>query len=239
MNIEQLLQQKYEKREFNLDAINKYKEKNIDLFSQNNIIHVAGTNGKGSTISMLKSILMSSNKTVGVFTSPHLIDPNERISFNDVKITKKEFKKLYEKNKMDIEECKLTPFEALFVIALQFFFKKSPDYILIETGLGGRLDATNTIDKKDIAIITNISDDHSDMLGNTLDKIAIEKLHIANKADLTISLSDKNIDSVFEKYFTQNNIQNIIINEISPLAEYTNLKGIHQKRNASLAILAA
>ncbi len=147
------------------------------------IIHVAGTNGKGSVCAYLNSFLLSDGKTVGMFTSPHLISMNERIRINGEIITKEEFLSGYEEvkgviDKLSKELAHPTFFEMLFLIAMCIFEKRQVEYVILETGLGGRLDATNVIQKPIVTVITKIGLDHCQYLGTTKQEIAGEKAGI-------------------------------------------------------------
>ena len=159
------------------------------------VIHIAGTNGKGSTATFLENILLEAGYNVGKFTSPHILRYNERILYNRQMIEDEEIIKNYNFLKQVIENCKkenenlkdiyLNFFEITTFIALMFFAKKNPDFLVIETGLGGRLDATNIINS-DIALITNITFDHTAILGNSLKEIAYEKAGIIKNRELCI-----------------------------------------------------
>ena len=159
------------------------------------IIHIAGTNGKGSTATFLENILLEAGYNVGKFTSPHILRYNERILYNRQMIDDGEIVENYFFLKQMIENCKkenenlkdiyLNFFEITTFIALMFFAKKNPDFLVIETGLGGRLDATNIINS-DIALITNITFDHTAILGNSLREIAYEKAGIIKNRELCI-----------------------------------------------------
>ncbi|ALA95091.1 folylpolyglutamate synthase/dihydrofolate synthase family protein [Leptotrichia sp. oral taxon 212] len=159
------------------------------------IIHIAGTNGKGSTATFLENILLEAGYNVGKFTSPHILRYNERILYNRQMIDDEEIVENYFFLKQMIENCKrenenlkdiyLNFFEITTFIALMFFAKKNPDFLVIETGLGGRLDATNIINS-DIALITNITFDHTAILGNSLKEIAYEKAGIIKNRELCI-----------------------------------------------------
>ena len=159
------------------------------------VIHIAGTNGKGSTATFLENILLEAGYNVGKFTSPHILKYNERILYNRQMIDDEEIVENYFFLKQMIENCKrenenlkdiyLNFFEITTFIALMFFAKKNPDFLVIETGLGGRLDATNIINS-DIALITNITFDHTAILGNSLKEIAYEKAGIIKNGELCI-----------------------------------------------------
>ena len=159
-------------------------------------IHIAGTNGKGSTASFIENIFFAAGYNVGKFTSPHILKYNERIVFNGEIIPDEEIIQIYNIVKDTInrynyktEEHKkiisLNFFEITTFIALLFFEKQNPDFIILETGLGGRLDATNIVDS-DISIITNISFDHTGILGNSLKEISYEKAGIIKNNQLCI-----------------------------------------------------
>jgi len=145
------------------------------------VIHVAGTNGKGSVVTMMASILKSAGYRVGTFTSPHLVDIRERIRVNDQLMSKDRFTEIYRHLFKYMEEMtfegyeKASFFEIIFVMALMYFDEEKPDVILLETGIGGRLDTTNVIENKILTVITNISLDHTQILGETLQAIAYEK----------------------------------------------------------------
>lgn len=145
-------------------------------------IHIAGTNGKGSTCQFVKSILKELGYTVGVFTSPHLVRINERIEM-DGYISDEDFLDCFEKVYEAVDEnvknggLNLSFFEYIFAMATVYFDSKKPDYVIYETGLGGRLDATNVI-KPIITAITSIGLDHTEYLGDTIEKIAFEKAGI-------------------------------------------------------------
>ncbi|MCH4830980.1 MULTISPECIES: bifunctional folylpolyglutamate synthase/dihydrofolate synthase [Flavobacterium] len=140
-------------------------------------IHIAGTNGKGSTSSMLASILQEAGYKVGLYTSPHLKDYRERIRINGVVITEDYVVEFIRKNKTFFEENHLSFFEMTVGLAFQYFADKNVDIGIIEVGLGGRLDSTNIITPL-ISVITNIGWDHVQFLGTTLCAIASEKAGI-------------------------------------------------------------
>lgn len=143
-------------------------------------VHVAGTNGKGSTSHMLAAIFQQSGYKTGLYTSPHLKDFKERIKVNGEMIEEDFIVSFVEKMKAVIEEIRPSFFELTVVMALQYFAEKDVDIAIIETGLGGRLDSTNVI-TPEVSIITNIGYDHMNILGDTLEKIAYEKAGIIKK----------------------------------------------------------
>lgn len=143
-------------------------------------VHIAGTNGKGSTSHILAAILQQAGYKTGLYTSPHLKDFRERIKINGEMISKQEVVIFVEKNKVFIEEISPSFFEATVGLAFEHFAKHKVDIAIIEVGLGGRLDSTNVI-SPEVSVITNISMDHMDILGDTLQKIAFEKAGIIKK----------------------------------------------------------
>ena len=148
------------------------------------IVHVAGTNGKGSVCAYLQAILMAEGQRTGFFTSPHLVSVNERIRVDNIQIDNETFLKVFRKVlkivRQMVEDGIEHPsyFEFLFGMGMTAFAETDVEYIILETGLGGRLDATNAIDNPALAIITSISLDHTAILGDTIEKIAGEKAGI-------------------------------------------------------------
>ena len=140
-------------------------------------IHVGGTNGKGSTTSLIASVLTAAGYKVGLFTSPHLVDFRERIRINGEMISEEEVVSFVERTRPLIESVGPSFFEYTTLMAFEHFHTHEVDYAVIEVGLGGRLDSTNVILPK-LSIITNISLDHTQYLGNTLEAIAYEKAGI-------------------------------------------------------------
>lgn len=154
------------------------------------IIHVAGTNGKGSVCNMLSSILRESGYKVGMFSSPCIIDIREYIQINNNIISKKKFlrtfKLVYNYLKLLNNNEIITQFEFLTAMAFQYFLEEKCDVIILETGLGGKYDATNVIKSPILSIITSISLDHTKILGDTMENIAIQKAGIIKKNSTTI-----------------------------------------------------
>jgi len=140
-------------------------------------IHVAGTNGKGSTSHMLAAVLQAQGYKTGLYTSPHLKDFRERIRINGKMMHKKEVVAFVKDQQKTIEEIEPSFFEVTVAMAFDYFAKHQVDIAVIEVGLGGRLDSTNII-QPELSVITNISMDHTNMLGNTLEEIAGEKAGI-------------------------------------------------------------
>ena len=152
-----------------------FKHVNLDMPAK--IIHVAGTNGKGSTCQFLKSCLIEHDFSVGVFTSPHILKFNERIKYNDEHISDNDIQLFLEEYADYIWQKKLTFFEVNTILALHFFNQKKPDFVILETGMGGRLDSTNICNPM-VTVITNVSLDHTEFLGSDVLSIAKEKAGI-------------------------------------------------------------
>ncbi len=156
-------------------------------------IHVAGTNGKGSTSHILASILQEAGYKVGLYTSPHLKDFRERIKINGICISKREVSQFITKNKTFLELQSLSFFEMTVGMAFNYFAKQNVDIAVIEVGLGGRLDSTNII-IPEVSVITNIGYDHTQMLGNTLAEIAYEKAGII-KPNIPVVIGEKHTET--------------------------------------------
>ncbi|MFZ1751878.1 MAG: folylpolyglutamate synthase/dihydrofolate synthase family protein [Saprospiraceae bacterium] len=162
-------------------------------------IHIAGTNGKGTTTHIIAGGLQAQGYKVGVYTSPHYKDFRERIKINGIYIPKKYVQSFITSHQSIIEEIQPSFFELTVALAFKYFADEQVDYAVIETGLGGRLDSTNIITPL-ISVITNISFDHQEMLGHTLEAIAGEKAGII-KSGVPVIIGEKqhDISHVFEK----------------------------------------
>ncbi|MBS1647454.1 MAG: bifunctional folylpolyglutamate synthase/dihydrofolate synthase [Bacteroidetes bacterium] len=162
-------------------------------------IHIAGTNGKGSTSHMLAAVFQQAGYKTGLYTSPHLKDFRERIKINGKEIPKKYVIQFVEKYKSQFEKIQLSFFEWTVGVAFQYFAEQKVDIAIIEVGLGGRLDSTNVINPL-VSLITNISLDHTNLLGSTVQKIAKEKAGIIkNKVPIIIGQTQTEVQSVFIK----------------------------------------
>ncbi|MBA2423490.1 MAG: bifunctional folylpolyglutamate synthase/dihydrofolate synthase [Chitinophagales bacterium] len=162
-------------------------------------IHVAGTNGKGSTSHMLAAIFQSCGYKTGLYTSPHLKDFRERIRMDGEMIPETHVTEFVEKYKEDVLRIGCSFFEWTVGLAFDFFAKKKVDVAVIETGLGGRLDSTNVI-MPALSVITNVSRDHTDMLGDTIEKIAYEKAGIIKQGvPVVVGESDVVTENIFKK----------------------------------------
>ena len=200
---------------------------------QNNFksIHVAGTNGKGSTSHMLASVFIESGYKVGLYTSPHLNDFRERIRINGKMIPKINVVSFVEKNQIYFQENEISFFEMTVAMAFNYFSDKKVDIAIIETGLGGRLDATNIIDPI-LSIITNIGLDHQEFLGESIREIAKEKAGIIKKGKpVVISEHQPSIHDIFtdkSKEFKSD----LYLAEDNLFKDYSSdLKGSFQKKN--------
>ena len=171
------------------------------------IIHVGGSNGKGSVCQFLNSILCLNGYKVGVYTSPHLQRFSERFVVDGKKISEKEIINLFEKIKPIVEEMKDTPtfFEVTTAMAFQYFSDKKVEYAIIEVGLGGRFDATNIVNPL-VSVITNVSLEHQDRLGKKIEEIAFEKAGIIkNKVAVVTATSGKALEVIKKKLIENNN----------------------------------
>jgi len=160
-------------------------------------IHIAGTNGKGSTSHLIASVLQSAGYKTGLYTSPHLVDFRERIRLNGKKIPKKYVSEFVRKNRKAFEPVQPSFFEYTAVMAFQYFADEKVDIAAIETGMGGRLDSTNVI-RPLVSVITNISKDHTAFLGETLPAIATEKAGIIKQGiPIVIGETQAEVEKVF------------------------------------------
>ncbi len=156
-------------------------------------IHVAGTNGKGSTVAIMESILVAAGHRVGVYTSPHLVDFRERIKINGRLIEKKYVTDFFNNHFKKIESLPITFFEVVTALAFAYFRDEKVDVALIETGMGGRLDATNVITPK-VTVITNVESEHTQWLGFKVRQIAFEKAGII-KPGVPVITAAQNFDA--------------------------------------------
>ncbi len=222
------------------------------------VIHIAGTNGKGSTAVMIASILEEAGYRVGLYTSPHLENECERIQMWDgahTMIEQSELDSLREKVKNTLHNGNVketlhlgepTVFEVYTAAAYLWFKEQAPDYVVLETGLGGRLDSTNTIEKPLVTVITQVGFDHTKELGNTIYKITREKAGIIKQGVPVVSQSDnQSVKGTLKKKAAEKRAQFIDISELyldrkraASLPEYIGMMGSQQMRNAATAIEA-
>ncbi|GAA3784958.1 folylpolyglutamate synthase/dihydrofolate synthase family protein [Corallibacter vietnamensis] len=194
-------------------------------------IHVAGTNGKGSTSHMLASVLQETGFKVGLFTSPHLKDFRERIKVNGRLVSKAFVIGFIKRNKTFLEANKLSFFEMTSGMAFEFFKKQNVDIAVIEVGLGGRLDSTNIITPK-VSVITNIGLDHTLFLGNTLKEIAREKAGIIKpQVPVVIGETQEETTPVFKGIAKQNDSSIYFADQLIKKTYESDLKGSYQQNN--------
>lgn len=201
-----------------------------------NCIHVAGTNGKGSVCSILASVLTCAGKKVGLYISPHLFKYTERIQICGCAISDENFAKyVFEISTLGDENgIELTEFEILTAVMFKYFADSDVEVVVLETGLGGRFDATNVIKRNFCSIITHVDFDHTDRLGDAIEKIAYEKAGIIKHNCPCIVFEGK------EVYYDVANEIGAPLIVIAPFKNTDNLalKGIHQQENLSLALAA-
>lgn len=202
-------------------------------------IHVAGTNGKGSTCSMLASILTEANNKVGLFTSPHISDFKERIRIDGKKVEEDFIISTSNQIKDATLDFEPSFFEISFLLALLYFKQENVSICVVETGLGGRLDATNCITPI-LSLITNISIEHTQFLGNTLELIASEKAGIIKQTiPVIIGERQPETDSIFEKIATSKNCKISFAEDYSVnIPANFRLLGDYQHRNYRLVMCA-
>ena len=196
-------------------------------------VHVAGTNGKGTSSTMMSEILIKAGFKTGLFTSPYVFDFCERIKIDSQSISRSDLALYTERvkdaaEKLEKDGLQPTEFEFITALALLYFKEQNCDYVVLEVGLGGRLDSTNIIDRADVCIITSISLDHMQVLGNTIEEIAAEKCGIIkeNSVVVTTSLQDRAALSVI-KDKAKNTDSKLII------ADYDDVKIINADINGT------
>jgi len=200
-------------------------------------IQVIGTNGKGSTSAMLANILKVSGYKVGLYTSPHLNNINERIRINGQAIINDEIINFINQYHLAIDELNSSFFESMTALAVWYFAKEKVDIAILETGLGGRLDSI-TACNSNLLVCTSISKDHQHILGNTVEEIAYEKICALKENMLCVSVNHKeSIKKVFYKYASSIHA-NIKYVKPNNLNQSVNLNGQHQLENEMLAITA-
>lgn len=194
-------------------------------------IHVAGTNGKGSTSSMIASILQEAGYKVGLYTSPHLKDFRERIRINGETISEDFVVDFVKNNKAFFEQHQLSFFEMTVGLAFDYFAKEQVDVAVIEVGMGGRLDSTNVITPL-VSVITNIGFDHTQFLGDTLSKIAFEKAGVI-KRNIPVVIGEYADETkpVFEEKATFEDAPIVFAQDNSEVLYDCALKGDYQKQN--------
>ena len=220
------------------------------------VIHVAGTNGKGSTIAFIANALKNNNKKIHIYTSPHLVSIKERIVINNKQVSLEELLNTLEFCAKVNNQNPITQFEMLTVIAFYMMSKTPADVAIIETGLGGKLDATNVIVKPMLTVITSVSYDHMEFLGDKIELIAKEKAGIMKKDVLCISAPQEyNIEKVLKKEARKVGAKVLLYDKDWKLLKSSKsycikylgknfyfsqpfMKGNHQIKNSALALMA-
>ena len=200
-------------------------------------IHVAGTNGKGSTSHILASVLQSAGYKVGLYTSPHLLDFRERIKVNGQLITEKKVIQFIERHAAYFESEQISFFEMTVGMAFDHFRESQVEYAIVEVGLGGRLDATNII-MPVLSVITNIGLDHTEFLGITRTQIAKEKAGIIKSGiPVVVGQKDEETQKVFEEIALQRSSK-LTFAKVQDQDWETDLKGVYQVQNIQTALTA-
>lgn len=219
--------------DFDLNRIGNFLEELGNPQDKIKNIHVAGTNGKGSVCAYISTVLQKAGYTVGLYTSPHILDIRERLQVNRRKIPRKYFTEFITRYSLLVTRYRLTYFELLTAMAFWYFEREKVDFAVIEVGLGGRLDATNVIKNPPVSVITNISLEHTQYLGNTVSKIAGEKAGIIKNNGFVITgVSGIALQTI--KRIAKIKKTRVMINKNQKNYE-TSLFGKHQKQNANLA----
>ena len=221
----------YKKDVHNILNFSKKNGRDYDCFPT---IHVGGTNGKGSVSHMLSSILQESELNIGLFTSPHLLDFRERIKINNQMISEQFVIDFVQKHMTDFKTMKMSFFEMTVVMAFKYFECNNVDLAIIEVGLGGRLDSTNVITPV-LSIITNISFDHQDLLGDSLTLIAKEKAGIIKK-ETPVLIGEKSPHTHIFEEKAQNLQAPIFYSKQAPYK--SDLKGDYQVSNINTSATA-
>jgi dihydrofolate synthase/folylpolyglutamate synthase len=178
-------------------------------------IHIAGTNGKGSTSSFIASILSSSGYKVGLYTSPHLVDFTERIRINGAPISRERVVEYVEILRDEINLLRATFFEVTTAIAFKYFADEKVDFAVVEVGLGGRLDSTNVI-KPAVSVITTVSFDHMDVLGEAIEQIAFEKAGIIKEGIPCVTgCEDEKALDVIKKVANEKKSELVVLDEVA------------------------
>ena len=244
-----------------LDSIRRITELCNNPQRDMRFIHIAGTNGKGSVSTMLSNILIESNKKIGLYISPYVIDFRERIQINGEMISKKDFARIITLlaplvERIDGEGLTVTEFELITCAAFIYFKEKGCDFAVLEVGMGGRLDATNIIESPEVSVITRIDLDHTAVLGDTVSQIAAEKCGIIKKSTPIVMYPDqyKEAADIVSKTAQLNGSELVIPStdfayedngicgsSINYKGMELNLRliGAHQRLNAATAIEAA
>jgi dihydrofolate synthase/folylpolyglutamate synthase len=257
MDINSALSKLYALHQFNiklgLDNISAFLKLIGNPQNKLKAFHIAGSNGKGSTAAFTASILQELGYKTGLYTSPHFVRFNERVRINGIEIPEAYIAGFISAYEKEIDQLELTFFEVTTALAFQYFYDYKVDYAVIETGLGGRLDATNVLNPLAV-IITSISLEHTQILGDTIEKIAYEKAGIIKKhAKVFTGRLPGKAEEIIQQKCDESGDEIFMINDYilesgDDLELYTEeiefddwrmpLKGFYQKYNAALAALA-
>ena len=223
------------------DDLKKLLEKLGNPQKKTEFIHIAGTNGKGSVSAMLASILRASGKKCGLYTSPFIEVFNERIQVNGENIPDCDLARIATQVKKNIDDLgvEISVFAQITAMAFLYFAEQNCDIVVLETGLGGRLDATNVIPSPKLSIITKIGLDHTEYLGDTIEKITEEKCGIIKEDTIVITTScqEKSALSVIENTCKKLDVP---LFAAEPNYDYSlSLQGEYQKENAGIAVCGA
>ncbi len=233
-----LLSPKFERENIQLGLTRVKKALRVLDYPCKNIpaIQIVGTNGKGSITAFIENILYTERKNFGVTTSPHLLDICERIRVNKENINKEEFERLLNliENNLSIQE--LSPFEKIICCALKFFDLKKVNLLILEAGLGGRLDATTAHHLRPIIAIGNIGLDHKEYLGDSIEKIAKEKVAVIEKNSFVITCNQNTKVEEIIKTRAKEVGAKIVWKEPLSRNYALGLKGNFQKQNAAVAV---
>ncbi len=253
MNYQEAIQYIHETPKFSRELGNRLLKKllmHLDNPQKNlRIVHIAGTNGKGSTAAMIAEILQSSGYRCGLFTSPYIERFNERIRINGIEIPDVDLAKIITKLKQTIEQydAPVSEFALDTAAAFCWFQEQKCDFVVLETGLGGRLDATNVIENPLVSVLTSIGMDHMQYLGNTIEEIAGEKCGIFKKGRPVVSypLQEKSVQNVITKRAQEMNAPLTFAKEPAFLQDFIQydereyqlgLSGVFQAYNAATAL---
>lgn len=201
-------------------------------------VHIAGTNGKGSTSHLIAAALQAAGYKVGLYTSPHLVDFRERIRISGQVIPESEVVRFVEQNQPFLEELKPSFFETAMALAFSFFAEQQVDIAVVEVGLGGRLDSTNIITPL-LSVITNIGKDHTEFLGNTLSSIASEKAGIIKeRVPVVIGETNPETEPVFVGKSAETHSRIVFADQLPHRTIPCELKGFYQEKNIQTAQVA-
>lgn len=198
-----------------------------------NFIHIAGTNGKGSCAAMTAAVLSAQGYKTGLYTSPYIEVFNERIKINDDMISDYELALFTKrvKSAMEKNEAYVSEFAFITAMAFLYFYEKKCDFVVLETGLGGRLDASNVIEKSVVSVLTSISLDHMQFLGNTVEEIAKEKCGIIKENGVVVSYPNENVIKIIREECHKKNAQLIETGKPDICEDGFKYKGVNYKLN--------